>query len=103
MFAGGALSVWCRPDLGRSALLGGVVFVLYYAAFLAGLEITAPSGYIEAVWNLEELSGVMVGFMPLEELLFAAGFGSYWAGVYEHFTWRRPVSVPEPRPSPGVT
>ena len=27
--------------------------------------------------------------MPIEELLFAAGFGMYWSGVYEHFTWRR--------------
>jgi hypothetical protein len=26
-------------------------------------------------------------FMPLEELLFAAGFGAYWVGVYEHSIW----------------
>jgi len=25
-------------------------------------------------------------------MLFAAGFGMYWSGVYEHFTWRRSVS-----------
>jgi hypothetical protein len=22
-------------------------------------------------------------------LLFAAAFGAYWAGVYEHFTWKK--------------
>ena len=61
--------------------------------FLAGLELTAPPGYIETVWNLDDLSGIMIGFIPLEEMLFAVGFGSYWAGVYEHLTWRRPESL----------
>ena len=27
--------------------------------------------------------------VPVEELLFAIGFGMYWSGVYEHFTWKR--------------
>lgn len=103
MLAGGALSAWCRPDLARSTALGGFVFVLYYMIFLAGLELTAPSGYIEAVWNLDALSGVMLGFMPLEELLFAAGFGGYWAGVYEHFTWHRPESIRTHQPVSGTT
>jgi len=103
MLAGGALSAWCRPDLARSTVLGGVVFVLYYMVFLVGLEVTAPSGYIEAVWNLDALSGIMLGFMPLEELLFAASFGSYWAGVYEHFTWKRPESVRAVQPTSGMT
>lgn len=89
MLAGGGLSVWCRPDLARSTVLGGLVFLLYYVIFLVGLEVTAPAGYIEAVWNLDDLSGIVLGFMPLEELLFAIGFGTYWAGVYEHVTWSR--------------
>lgn len=47
MVSGGVLTVWCRPDLLQSTLLGGVVFVLYYSLFLTGLELTAPDGYIE--------------------------------------------------------
>jgi hypothetical protein len=90
MLAGGALTVWCRPDLARSTGLGGMVFLAYYVVFLTGLKLTAPQGYIEEVWNLAALSGVRLGFMPLEELLFAFGFGTYWSGVYEHFNWRRP-------------
>lgn len=92
MLVGAALTVWCRPDLTRPTVLGGVVFVAYYAVFLAGLELTTP-GYIETVWNLDSLSGVRLGFIPLEELLFALGFGAYWAGVYEHYTWKSPVRV----------
>ena len=87
LFVGAVANILCRPDLKTKTWIGGVLFVAYYALFLVLLEWTAP-GYIERVWNLAALSGVQVGFMPLEELLFAAGFGMYWAGVYEHVTWK---------------
>jgi hypothetical protein len=77
----------CRPDLVRKTWLGALLFVAYYFVFLLGLESTAP-GYIERVWNLQALSGVRVLGIPLEELLFAAAFGSYWSGAYEHFGWQ---------------
>lgn len=90
MLAGAVAGALCRPDLARYHLFGALLFTLYYSVFLAGLEWSAPPGYIARVWNLEALSGVALGFMPLEELLFAASFGAYWVGVYEHFTWRMP-------------
>jgi hypothetical protein len=93
MLIGAVLSAWCRPDLSRHALLGGLVFLIYYMVFLTGLDFTAPTGYIAEVWNLEDLSGLSLGFMPLEELLFAVAFGSYWAGAYEHVTWRRAIRI----------
>lgn len=88
MLVGVVATMLCRPDLKRKSWIGGVLFLLYYAIFLAGLEWSAP-GYIDRVWNLEALSGISIGFMPLEELLFAISFGMYWSGVYEHFTWRK--------------
>jgi len=93
MMIGGLLTIWCRPDLSRSTALGGLAFLAYYVVFLTGLEVTAPEGYIAQVWNLDALSGIQLAFMPLEELLFAFAFGTYWAGVYEHFTWSHPVAV----------
>jgi len=69
--------------------------VVYYGIFLGALEWSAP-GYIERVWNLDALSGVVILYMPLEELLFAFAFGLYWSGVYEHFTWR--TSARDARP-----
>jgi len=87
MFIGALANILCRPDLKKKTWVGGILFLLYYSIFLAGLEITAP-GYIERVWNLDALSGLSIAFMPVEELLFAIAFGMYWAGVYEHFTWR---------------
>lgn len=83
----GALgSVICRPDLRGKTIVGGVLFLGLYGAFMLGLRWLAP-GYIAAVWNLPVLSGVLVFGIPLEELLFGFTFGMYWSGVYEHITW----------------
>lgn len=90
MLIGAAATVHCRPDLRGKTWIGGVLFLLYYSAFFAGLNWLAP-GYVERVWRLDALSGIVFFNTPLEELLFAFSFGIYWSGVYEHFTWRRPV------------
>jgi len=88
LFVGAIATMMCRPDLINKTWIGGLLFLGYYAIFLAGLEWTAP-GYIDRVWNLDALSGLSVAFMPIEELLFAVGFGMYWSGVYEHYTWHK--------------
>lgn len=85
---GGVANVLCRPDLARNTLLGGALFAGLYALFMMLLAIAAP-GYIERVWNLPALSGLSLGPIPLEELAFGFGFGTYWAGIYEHFAWMR--------------
>jgi phosphotransferase system glucose/maltose/N-acetylglucosamine-specific IIC component len=87
MLLGALAAVWCRRDLVRKTWVGAILFLAYYTVFLLGVESTAP-GYIERVWNLTALSGLRIAGMPIEELLFAAAFGAYWSGVYDHFTWR---------------
>jgi hypothetical protein len=88
MAVGAVATAFCRPDLKTKSLVGGLLFLGFYAAFLLGLEVKAP-GYVSRVWNLKALSGVTIMGMPVEELLFAFGFGMYWFGVYEHFVWMR--------------
>ena len=90
---GGVANVFCRPDLARNTLLGGALFTGLYAIFMMLLVVAVP-GYIEQVWNLSALSGVRLGAIPLEELAFGFAFGMYWAGIYEHFTWRHGVVPP---------
>jgi Lycopene cyclase len=90
MIMGAIAAVICRPDLKSNTLLGGVLFLVLYSIFLLGLKWSAP-GYIEQVWNLKDLSGIVVYGLPSEELLFGFSFGLVWTGVYEHFTWRRSV------------
>ncbi len=80
-------TIACRHDLARRVWIGSLLFVAYYGFFLLGLEWSAP-GYIARVWELDALSGIRLGPFPIEELLFAAGFGGYWSSVYEHFTWK---------------
>ena len=91
MTAGAIATVLCRPDLKANTLAGGVLFLAIYTIFLLGLKWSAP-GYIEQVWNLEALSGVLIYGLPLEELLFGFSFGLVWTGIYEHFTWKRSVA-----------
>ena len=102
MTLGAAATTLCRPDLVRKTWMGALLFVAYYSVFLLGLERTSP-GYIARVWNLDALSGLDVLGMPLEELLFAAAFGAYWSGVYDHANHkvheaeRRPIWLADER------
>jgi hypothetical protein len=88
MALGAVATMLCRPDLARKTWVGALLFIAYYTLFLLGVEVTAP-GYIERIWNLEALSGVRILGVPLEEFLFAASFGAFWSGLYEHITWQR--------------
>lgn len=92
MGVGALANTLCRPELGQNAAVGALLFVGYYALWLIGLELTAP-GYIEAVWNLDALSGLMIAGMPVEELMFALAFGAYWSGIYEHANLRTAMSA----------
>src|SRR3989344_526792 len=62
-------------------------FCIYFVYFLT--LIAMSPGYVERVWNLEAISGILILGIPLEELLFALSFGFMWSSVYEHLTWRR--------------
>lgn len=90
MITGSIATILCRPDLKTTTWIGGILFLGYYWIFVEGLEILSP-GFVENVWNLDTLSGVIIFNVPLEELVFAFTFGMYWAGVYEHFTWTKPA------------
>ena len=92
MGTGTIATAWCRPDLRGKSWTGGLLFLTYYVIFLQGMELSAP-GYIERVWNLRSLSGIVLLNMPVEELLFAGLFGMYWSSVYEHFMWMRPIAA----------
>ncbi|MCL4218818.1 MAG: hypothetical protein KJ052_17680 [Candidatus Hydrogenedentes bacterium] len=96
MFVGAAATMHCRPDLLRKTWVGGLIFLTYYFVYFLGLRLIEP-GYVEKVWQMERLTGVLALGIPIEELVFALGFGLYWSGVYEHFTWRQPLA-PERAP-----
>lgn len=88
MAVGAIATIACRPDLKTKTWIGGVLFFVYYFVFFLALEVSAP-GYVQQVWNLPQLTGILFLGIPLEELMFAFAFGLYWSGIYEHFMWRR--------------
>ena len=88
MTGGGLFTWYCRPDLKKKMITSAVIFLgIYFVYFLA--LIAMYPGYVEKVWNLKVISGILILGIPMEELLFAASFGFIWSSIYEHFTWRR--------------
>ncbi|MBI4437439.1 hypothetical protein HY631_00620, partial [Candidatus Uhrbacteria bacterium] len=88
---GGGVATWyCRPDLKKKMLTSAVIFTLLYAIYFLSLVVFYP-GYVEAVWNLDALSGILFFGIPLEELGFAFTIGFMWSSVYEHIRWEAVV------------
>lgn len=85
---GGVATWYCRPDLMKKMTAGGLLFLGLYFLYFLTLTVMYP-GYVERVWNLEVISGVLVAGVPLEELTFAFSFGFLWSSIYEHFTWKK--------------
>lgn len=94
MFVGAVASLLCRPDLKTSIWVGGAVFLLIYFVFFKLFDLAFP-GYIERVWSLPALSGVLLWGIPVEECLFAVSFGMMWSSLYEHLFWPVVPSRPE--------
>lgn len=88
LFFGGFLTWYCRPDLKVKMAASGLLFLGFYFVFFLLLIFSVP-GYVQAVWNLPELSGIMIAGIPVEELLFAFSFGFFWSSIYEHLAWRK--------------
>ncbi len=84
----GVFTAFCRPDLIKKMLVSGVLFTLFYFIFFLTLVLAYPD-YVHQVWNLPALSGILILGVPLEELMFAAGFGFLWSSIYEHARWYR--------------
>ena len=88
LFLGGIFSLYCRPDLWKKMIVSAFIFLTLYFVYFGTLIALYP-GYVERVWNLSAVSGILVLGVPIEELLFALSFGFLWSSIYEHFTWRK--------------
>ncbi len=86
MFAGGLAALGCRPDLKIKIWTSGLMFMVFYFLYFVPLNLVAP-GYVERVWTLSAISGILVLGVPVEELLFAFTFGMLWSSYYEHLNW----------------
>jgi hypothetical protein len=94
MLVGGIALALCRPDLVRKMIVGSLLMTGLYFLYFQTLILVYP-GYVERVWNIPALTGIWIGSVPLDELLFALSLGALWSGLYEHSRWIRLA----PRPS----
>ena len=94
LFLSSLATLYCRPDLGAKVWIGGVLFGILYFLYFGSVLLIFPD-YVVNYWNLEDLSGVFVFGIPLEELLFGLTFGMYWSSVFEHLGWMKVVSSNE--------
>lgn len=88
MFVGGLTALWCRPDLKTKIWVSGGLFSIFYFVYFIPLVLFIP-GFVERVWTLPALSGIIVFGIPIEEMLFAFTFGMLWSSYYEHLNWYR--------------
>ncbi len=88
LILGGFFTWYCRPDLKKKMITSAFLFLGLYFFYFLTLIFMYP-GYVERVWNLKVISGILVFGVPLEELMFAFSFGFLWSSIYEHFTWRK--------------
>lgn len=80
-------TLYCRRDLWLKMIVSGGFFLAVYFIVFVLFNLAFP-GYVVAVWNLKDLSGVRLAGVPLEEVMFAFTFGLYWSSMYEHLMWR---------------
>jgi len=86
MFIGGITTLYCRADLKKKIVVGGLLFLGLYFLFFLIFNITYPEIVLE-IWNLKAISGILILRIPLEELMFAFTFGMLWSSYYEHINW----------------
>ncbi len=86
---GGALAAfWCFYEAIPKLMIAGLIFTAIYVIPFFLIEWVAP-GYVERIWSLENLSGIALLGLPLEEYLFALFFSLCANGVYLHLLWNR--------------
>lgn len=88
MVTGGLATWYCRPDLKKKMIASAFMFLALYFFYFLTLIAISP-GFVEQVWNLKAVSGILIFGIPLEELLFAWSFGFIWSSVYEHIAWKK--------------
>jgi len=92
MAISGIITWYCRPDLKKKMIVSAFLFLALYFFYFLTLIAISP-GYVERVWDLGVISGILIAGIPLEELLFALSFGFLWSSVYEHVKWRKTTST----------
>ena len=83
MFLGAITIILIRGDLAKETVIGGILFLMTYFVMFFIMNAFILPGFVAKNWNFEHLIGSTIFGIPIEELLWAWGFGSLWAPIYE--------------------
>lgn len=85
--------IWIkRNDLIIPSLAAGtIMMMLSFLAFI--IPETINPGWVASAWNLENLSGIIILFAPLEDLIWFFLAGAYMGPLYEF--WREAKIIDE--------
>lgn len=88
----GLAVIWLRPDLLKQAASSALIFSLFYFVVLF-LVNKIFSGLVASFYNFENIWGVLVLGVPLEELLVAFFVGGFWSVFYEYVKSYREMNI----------
>lgn len=77
-----SIGILKRGDLLWQSIFAGVLFTAFYFLFFKLFSFLYPS-YIDLVYQHNNLFGIYVAGIPVEELLFAFSTGASWSIFYE--------------------
>ncbi|MEW6184525.1 MAG: lycopene cyclase domain-containing protein [Thermodesulfobacteriota bacterium] len=80
----GLFILWTRKELWIVALTGALGFGLLYLLALKGVLLLNPDFLNQ--WNLANLSGIRFAGIPVEEIIWALGYGGIWP-LFMHFVF----------------
>ena len=81
-----------RKDLIRHALLGGITFAFLYFTFFLFFNFIFPD-FVPLSYKLENISGILLWNVPLEEVLYAFSFGLLGGPLYEYAHGEKDIDV----------
>jgi hypothetical protein len=82
--AAGALTTIClRKDLWKQIVISGFIFSLFYSLvfFFVGQIFT---GFVYDFYNFDNIWGIIIFGIPLEEIVIAFFAGAFWSTIYEY-------------------
>lgn len=71
-----------RPDLIKKILYSGLLFGLFYFLFFSAFAFFIPDFIMH--WNINNLSGLILLGVPVEEIIWAFGVGALLGPIYEY-------------------
>ncbi len=72
-----------RNDLIPHVILGGISYLFVYTV-LSLIFLGVYPNYVHDYYSVQNLSGILLSRVPLEEYLFAFSFGLSWSPIYEY-------------------